>query len=303
MILTPNDVTQIDVAGFRKVMLLLLGTTVIAVGSWHLHANEISKVTEKQSISLKVETSKKDTRPHLAIMIGEDRYKTDTTLPSFAKKELSQEFRLSFIFADKKDSHRFPNIRVLAKSDVVLLSIRRRALPEKQLNVIRKFIADGKPLVAIRTSSHAFALRDDAKLPADHNQWPEFDRDVLGCHYHGHYDNTKAEDPKTHVWVVEDARKHPIVSGLPKEDFAVGSWLYKHRPLASTTTLLMMGRVDDHRPFEPVAWTNSTPNGGRVFYTMLGHAKDFEMPEFRRLLANGIRWAADIPISKTVTNH
>ena len=41
----------------------------------------------------------------------------------------------------------------------------------------------------------------------------------------------------------------------------------------------------------PVAWTN-THNGGRVFYTSLGHIEDFHVDAFRALLINGIRWAA-----------
>jgi len=40
-----------------------------------------------------------------------------------------------------------------------------------------------------------------------------------------------------------------------------------------------------------VAWTK-THNGGRVFFTTLGHPQDFEVPSFRNMLINGIRWAA-----------
>ena len=46
-----------------------------------------------------------------------------------------------------------------------------------------------------------------------------------------------------------------------------------------------------------MAWTN-THNGGRVFYTSLGHPDDFKDPHFRRLLLNGILWALDKPIPK-----
>jgi len=46
---------------------------------------------------------------------------------------------------------------------------------------------------------------------------------------------------------------------------------------------------------EPVAWTN-TVNGSRVFYTSLGGPGDFELPNFQRLLLNGVLWALDKPI-------
>jgi type 1 glutamine amidotransferase len=58
----------------------------------------------------------------------------------------------------------------------------------------------------------------------------------------------------------------------------------------------MMGRVGDRKPHEPVAWTNKHIGGGRVFYTSLGHADDFRIPAFRRLLLNGIFWALDRPV-------
>jgi len=42
-----------------------------------------------------------------------------------------------------------------------------------------------------------------------------------------------------------------------------------------------------------VAWTNTNIYGGRVFYTSLGHHKNFHQPAFERLLLNAIHWALD----------
>jgi len=50
-------------------------------------------------------------------------------------------------------------------------------------------------------------------------------------------------------------------------------------------------------PSEPVAWTYTNPAGGRVFYTSLGHVDDFAQPGFQRLLLNGLRWAAGLPLN------
>jgi type 1 glutamine amidotransferase len=41
-----------------------------------------------------------------------------------------------------------------------------------------------------------------------------------------------------------------------------------------------------------VAWTSMTPAGSRSFTTSLGHPEDFKVPAFRKLLHNGLRWAA-----------
>ncbi len=59
-----------------------------------------------------------------------------------------------------------------------------------------------------------------------------------------------------------------------------------------------MGRVEDRLPHEPVTWTNTHIGGGRVFYTSLGHPDDFQVPAFRRLLLNGVYWAAGLDIPR-----
>ena len=48
---------------------------------------------------------------------------------------------------------------------------------------------------------------------------------------------------------------------------------------------------------EPVAWAREAKAGvrGRVFYTSLGAPKEFETPEFQRLLANAVLWSAGKP--------
>ena len=50
------------------------------------------------------------------------------------------------------------------------------------------------------------------------------------------------------------------------------------------------------KPVEPVAWTFTRKDGGRSFYTSLGHKSDFAQPEFCRLLRNSLLWAAALPI-------
>ena len=74
----------------------------------------------------------------------------------------------------------------------------------------------------------------------------------------------------------------------------MASTLYKTSPLAASARLLMLGRVADRQPLEPVAWTHRSPAGGRVFYTSLGHPGDFQLPAFQLLLANAVRWAAGV---------
>ncbi len=243
-----------------------------------------------------------DRRPQVAVVMGEDEYHTDTTLPDFADRMLGDDFRVQTVFADGRDKHRFPGIDILDESDVLVLSVRRRTLPLKELETIKRFVAAGKPVVAIRTSSHAFSLRGEP-LPDGAAEWTDFDAQVLGGNYHDHHGNKGPDDPPTLVWTESRHADHPILAGVRRDEFRVRSWLYKTSPLSPAATVLLLGRVGDRQPHEPVAWTHTTPAGGRVFYTSLGHPDDFKLPAFQQLLQNGIRWAAETPVAnETVAN-
>lgn len=239
--------------------------------------------------------------PHVVLLIGEDEYQTEKTLPAFADDELANRgVRLTTIYSDANDPNVFPGLEALDKADLLIVSVRRRTPPAEQLQRIRKYIEKGKPVVGIRTASHAFSLRGNQPPPAGHAAWPEFDAQVLGGHYTNHHP-APTETARTLVWVKEDAKTHPVLAGLPPTEWSVGSSLYKTRPLAKSTKVLLMGRfegaeTDIGREAEPVAWTNTHYRGGRVFYTSLGHPDDFKIAPFRQMLLNGIFWALDRPV-------
>ena len=228
-----------------------------------------------------------DRRPHVVLVIGEDEYQTATTLPEFAERELATRgIRVTLVHASPRDPNDFPGLEALRSADAMLVSVRRRTPPANELDLVRRYVASGKPLVGIRTASHAFSLRDDKPPPVGHAAWPQFDAEVLGGHYTGHHDN----DAVATIWTAPEAQEHPILASISADRFTAKGSLYKTSPLAASAVPLMLGRVAGAGPDEPVAWTHITRAGGRVFYTSLGHPGDFESPEFRRLLTGGIFW-------------
>jgi nicotinamidase-related amidase/type 1 glutamine amidotransferase len=234
---------------------------------------------------------REDQRPHLVILIGEDEYDMARTLPEFADRELAPRgIRTTILHASTDDKNDFPGLEALASADALLVGVRRRTPQAEQLQLIRDFVAAGKPVVGIRTASHAFSLRDKDP-PAGYAAWPEFDAEVLGGHYTGHH----ANDLGPTIWTLPAAKENPILRGVPSDEFVSQSSLYKTSPLAKSAVSLMMGRVAGEKLEEPVTWTNTTRHGGRVFYTSLGGPEDFAMPQFRQLLTNGIFWALGQP--------
>lgn len=243
----------------------------------------------------------KDTRPHLVMLIAEDEYLTETTLPQFAAEFLGRDFRVTQVFGSETDRNSIPGIDVVREADVLLVSIRRRVLPTADLELVREFVRSGKPVVGIRTASHAFSLRNQ-EPPAGFSDWPEFDAEVFGGNYHGHHPNDLPS-------VVEfpTAISHPILSGTLRSStaattaskppnpftFPQGGSLYETSPLKPGTTVLATGRAEGVEP-EPVAWTFTRADRGRSFYTSLGHVDDFASPVFPQLLYHALCWSADI---------
>jgi type 1 glutamine amidotransferase/nicotinamidase-related amidase len=226
---------------------------------------------------------KPDLRPRAVFLIGEDEYKTEKTLPGFANAELEPlGVRCTFVIADPKTPHDFKGIEALQDTDLLLISVRRRAPTTQQMRIIRDYVKSGKPVVGIRTACHAFDTR--GKAPQGHAEWTTFDPDVLGGHYTGHH----ANDVKPKVVAASGAESHPILAGVSMPITGQGS-LYKTSPLAGSTRVLLVGEIPGH-PAEPVAWINHA-GSSRVFYTSLGHPGDFDSPAFRRVLRNAVFWA------------
>jgi nicotinamidase-related amidase/type 1 glutamine amidotransferase len=228
-----------------------------------------------------------DTRPHVVFLIAEDEYKTQTTLPPFAAKYLARDYRVSFVFESTADKNDLPGTGVLDDADLLVVSARRRVLPRAQLAAVRRLVAAGKPVFGIRTASHAFAARPNTAIPSGFDTWPEFDPEVLGGHYVGHY---KPEE-KVAIATAPAAATHPILTGVDVSALVGNGSLYRVNPLASSTTPLLIGTIAG-QPAEPVLWTNVSATGGRVVYTSLGHPDDFAEPAFQRLLRNAIDWTA-----------
>jgi len=238
----------------------------------------------------------------IVMLIGDDEYKTEVSLPAFAKSDLAPlGFDVTIIHSDSADKNNFPGMAQAVKNaDLVLVSVRRRLPPKEQLDALRQHVAAGKPLVGIRTACHAWTLRDaklnEAAAAKGQSSWLEFDPEVLGGHYTGHHGN----GPKTKVSLADGAKEHPILLGVAKDgmlpsDFVGNGSLYKVSPLAGSTTPLLIGTIDGQPP-EPIAWTNRAgPKQARVFFTSLGHEGDFQNAAFRKLLTNGIFWVLDDP--------
>lgn len=238
-----------------------------------------------------------DSRPRVVFVSAENEYGAAETLPEFARflelrGGLATEVLQGSTAPSGAERHRVPGLRALETADLVVLFARRRALPAEDMKRLRDYLGRGKPLVALRTSSHAFSPREP--LPEGWEAWETFDREVLGCRYDGHYGGG------TVVSVAAGASGHPILEGIAGP-YRIEESLYRSLDLVAGAKPLLEGRRADGADAHPVAWTNEF-RGARVFYTSLGSAKAaFPEPWFRRLLANAVFWALDRPVPERAT--
>ena len=158
-------------------------------------------------------------------------------------------------------------------ADVLLVFTRRLNTAGRELERVRNYCAAGRPIVGVRTASHAF------------QNWLGFDAEVLGGSYGMHY----GAGPLVRVDEAPGAVGHPILEGV--SGLVSHGSLYRNSPIADDATLLLTGTTDEAA--EPVTWTRMNA-GGRVFYTSLGHQDDFRDDRFLRLLTNGVLWAAGV---------
>lgn len=254
-------------------------------------------ITSDQFLGGQTFRHKTDTRPRLAIIVSEVEYETLKTLPEFAARYLGHDFHTQFFFGSETEANDIPGIEQLKNFDLALISVRRRLLKPEDLQHVRDFVAAGKPILGIRTASHAWCLRDQ-EPPEGRAAWPEWDKQVFGGNYSNHYANdlkTMMTPVKSGVGSRESGASkepvHPVLTGIPVEPFVAGGSLYTTSPLADGTTVLIQGEIEG-KPVEPAAWTFKRADGGRSFYTSLGHKGDFENPVFNRLLFNALHWAA-----------
>jgi type 1 glutamine amidotransferase len=223
------------------------------------------------AVAHSAEPAAKEKKPlKVCLISGSLEYKSDESLAAF-QKYLETNFHVQCSRAFRKADDDLPGLENLESCDVALFFTRRLTIKGGQLEKIQKYCAAGKPVVGVRTASHGF------------QNWLDMDKEVLGGNYKNHY----GAGPATDIAVTDKGNAHPTLAGV--KAFKSPGSLYKNTGVAKDAEVLMTGSIPEHT--EPLTWVR-VHNGGRVFYTSLGHPKDFEEENFKRMLTNALFWAA-----------
>ena len=268
---------------------------------------------------------------HIVLVSGDEEYRSEEALPQLGKI-LSQRhgFKCTVLFAiDPADGTINPNIsnipglEALATADLMVIFTRFRDLPDEQMQHIVAYLDAGKPVVGIRTATHAFNIKPGKTYSkysynSDDTDYSQgFGRQVLGETWISHHGRHGSQS--TRGIIAKGQENHPILRGVQNGDIWGPTDVYGVRlPLPGDSQPLVLGQVlsgmnptdapagpaddrkskrlvDPNNPMMPIAWTRTyagtSGNRGRVVCSTIGAANDLLSEGTRRLLVNACYWA------------
>ena len=198
---------------------------------------------------------------HIVFVSGDEEYRSEEALPQLAKILAERHgFNSTVLFAqnpaqpgliDPNYTENIPGLAALERADLMVLFTRFRALPDEQMMQFQAFLSAGKPLVAIRTATHAFQFEDSTSnwihwsnsFRDEASPWNGgFGRLVLGERWHTHHGHHKHQS--TSGLIAPGAEEHPIVRGIEDRDIWGSTDVYGVRlPMPEGVTPLVLGQV------------------------------------------------------------
>jgi len=261
----------------------------------------------------------------VVLVSGDEEYRSEEALPQLAKILARHHgFDCTVVFAidpatgqiNPNTNDNIPGLEKLASADLMVIATRFRNLPDEQMKHIDAFLKAGKPVVAMRTATHAFNIPDGRTYRRYSWDFPGegstqgFGRQVLGETWISHHGSHGSES--TRGLLAPDAKDHPILKGIKDGEIWGPTDVYGVRlPLPGDSKPLVLGAVlagmkpdsppvagEKNEPMMPVAWVKSYQiDGGpkgRSFTTTMGAATDMTAEGTRRMLVNACYWAAGL---------
>lgn len=262
---------------------------------------------------------------HIVLIAGDEEYRSEEALPMLARiLSVRHGFNCTVLFSlDPTDGtinpdHRFsiPGLEVLERADMLVLFTRMRELPDEQMRYFDNYLRSGKPILGIRTATHAFAF--DKSRPSSYARWDwrseewkgGFGQQVLGATWPrrgGHHGEHGKQS--TRGVINERLKSHPILRGVG--DIWGPTDVYGVFDLPADAQVLVYGQVLEgmsptdrplpgpkNDPMMPIVWIrdykSESGRTSRVICSTIGSAVDFESEGLRRLMVNAVYWGVGL---------
>lgn len=255
---------------------------------------------------------------HIVFISGDEEYRSEEGLPLLAQiLSVHHGFKCTVLFSinpgtgriDPGHQTNIPGLHLLESADLMFILMRFRELPDDQMKFIDDYITAGKPIVALRTSTHAFAYKRNTKSPYAKYSYDSkakgwvggFGKQILGETWVAHHGNHGKEGTRGIINGL--LQHHAILRGV--RDIWGATDVYTIDQLTGDAQVLVYGQptsgMNPDTPLNfgksamPVAWikhyVNEKGNTSRIFSTTMGAAVDLVNEDLRRLLVNAAFWA------------
>jgi len=259
---------------------------------------------------------------NIVFISGDEEYRSEEALPMLAQILAKRfGFTCTVLFSidsltgeiDANQPSNIPGLENLESADLMVIFTRFRELPPYQMRYIDAYLKAGKPVIGLRTATHAFHY---AKNPGDPYAkydfqstvpgWEQgFGKLVLGETWVDHHGDHGKEG--TRGVNNEAAVANPLLNGVadiwvPTDVYTVGA-LEGAEVLVygqSTRGMTADAPVNEDKEALPVAWTRTYAleggKEGKAFATTMGASVDLVNEDLRRLLVNACFWAVGQPV-------
>lgn len=262
---------------------------------------------------------------HIVLLSGDEEYRSEEALPMLGKI-LSQRhgFKCTVLFPinpadgtiDPNVQTNIPGFEKVKEADLVILFFRFRELPDEQMKYFVEHINAGKPIIAIRTSTHAFQYSRNknsayAKYDWRSKEWPGgFGQQVLGDTWVSHHGDHGKQS--TRGVINKEQRQHPVLRGV--EDIWGPTDVYGIIHLPPDAKVLVYGQILEgmkpadkpiegkkNNPMMPLIWARdykAESGTCRTLTSTIGAAPDMESEGLRRLFVNACYWLTGLEVPK-----
>ena len=254
----------------------------------------------------------------IVLVSGDEEYRTEESMPMLAKI-LSQKhgFHCKVLFAwDKEGKYIDPNNQAgvrgwehLDSADLMLTGTRFRRPSADDAKHITAFLDAGKPIIGIRTSTHAFTGGGSFGSKISYGSFGPL---VMGDGWVSHHGGHKKQGARG---VIEKTNaKHPILKGV-KDVFGPSDVYGIRKVTPKRDTILLRGAVTEtldpkskniegskNDPMQALAWLHpyesSAGKKGTTFCTTMGASVDLVNEDLRRLLVNAVYHLTGLDVPK-----
>src|SRR5213592_1358542 len=103
---------------------------------------------------------------HIVMISGDEEYRSEEALPQLAKILAKHHgFKCTVLFAidsqtgviNPNQNNNIPGLENLQSADLLIIATRFRDLPDEQMKHLADYIESGKPIIGMRTATHAFS--------------------------------------------------------------------------------------------------------------------------------------------------